>query len=403
MKSIVNLIACLGVSLFLVACFDGSTESEQLPEASKAAGATETEVPVAPPPGPPSFSTAISRNLPAGTVTGVENPIEIPLSATDLDFSAASNLSEEMQSFAFLVWQGGALKHEQYFSPHDRTLRPESASMHKSVLALTVGAAMDLGLISSIDAPVGNYITEWADDPRGQITIEQLLQMSSGLKPLNSEGGMESESMKFMAGENVRQTLLNLELSEDPGTVFHYAGTVNQLLGLIVERVSGKPYEQFLSETIWQPLGADTAYVWYNEENGFPRTHTALLATAQDWLKLGLLIKDSGSANGQQIISEDFITAMTSPSSTNENYGYQTWLGNKFEAQRFYNDAKTGFGVAASAPFLVDDLIYFDGFGGQRVYISRSLDLVIVRTGEVRLDWDDAKLPNLVISAIQNR
>lgn len=56
--------------------------------------------------------------------------------------------------------------------------------------------------------------------------------------------------------------------------------------------------------------------------------------------------------------------------------------------------------ATASEPFLVDDMIYLDGFGGQRVYISRSLDLVIVRMGESRPDWDDTKLPNLVIEAL---
>jgi len=399
MINIANLLISSFIFLCLLGC-SAPPASDGTPLSEPTATEESVDQPAAPPPGPPSFSTAISRNLPSGTVAGADNPTPFSVVSSNIDLAAASNLAAEMQSFALLVWHNGELKHAQYFDPHDENLRPESASMHKSVLALVVGAAVDQGLISGTDAAIGSYLDEWADDPRGEITIEQLLQMSSGLKPLNSEGGMQSESMRFMAGENVRETILNLELKHDPGTVFHYAGTVNQLLGLIVERTSGKPYEQFLSEAIWQPIGADTAYVWYNEETGFPRTHTGLLATAQDWLKLGLLVKDFGKVNDQQIISREYIDAMTSPSPANENYGYQTWLGTTHEAQRFYNDAKVGFGVIASEPFLVDDMIYFDGFGGQRVYISRSLDLVIVRTGEVRLDWDDAKLPNLVISAI---
>lgn len=389
-------------SMLMAACTDSAPDAEP-PIIETSEPETTEEAPAPPPPGPPSFSTAISRNLPSGTVIGANTPIDFELEPSEIDFASASELASEMQSFALLIWQGGALRHSEYFAPHDKSLRPESASMHKSVLALVVGAAIDKGYISGTDATVGSYITEWENEPRGEITIEQLLQMSSGLKPLSSEGGMASESMKFMSGENVRETLLGLELDNEPGSVFHYAGTVNQLLGLIIERSTGQAYEKFLSETIWQPIGAETAYVWYNEETGFPRTHTALLAVAEDWLKLGLLIKDFGQFGDQQIISKDYITAMTSPSSANENYGYQTWLGTSFEAQRYYNDAKEGFGVLASEPFLVDDMIYFDGFGGQRVYISRSLDLVIVRTGEVRLDWDDAKLPNLVISAMNSK
>lgn len=404
MRSFVSVLAASGLFVGIAACT--SLEPQEVIEEVETAAINETdeastEDATAPPPGPPSFSTAILRNLPSGTVAGAETPRTFTTVETGTDFSAASEYAESMQSFAFLVWHDGALKHAEYFAPHDATLRPESASMHKSVAALATGAAIDAGYISGTDAAIGAYVTEWADDARGNITIEQLLNMSSGLKPLSSEGGMQSESMRFMGGDNVRETLLNLELSNEPGTVFHYAGTVNQLLALIIERTSGQPYEQFLSENIWAPIGASEAFVWYNEPDGFARTHTGLLAIAEDWLKAGLLVKDFGVFDEDQIVSADFVAAMTSPSQTNPNYGYQTWLGTTFDPQRYYNDAKEGFAVLAGAPYLVDDMIYFDGFGGQRVYISRSLDLVIVRSGEIRFDWDDAKLPNLVITALQ--
>lgn len=92
---------------------------------------------------------------------------------------------------------------------------------------------------------------------------------------------------------------------------------------------------------------------------------------------------------------------MTRASRTNANYGWQIWRGHTFERKRYYNDAKTGFEVLASAPFKLDDILYFDGFGGQRVYISKSEDLVIVRTGDVKMDWDDSALPNLVVDALR--
>ena len=88
---------------------------------------------------------------------------------------------------------------------------------------------------------------------------------------------------------------------------------------------------------------------------------------------------------------------MTTPSGPNPNYGWQAWLGTQFEAQRYYSETKTGFAALASEPFAVDDIIYLDGFGGQRVYISPSKDLVIVRTGDPAFDWDDSYLPNSVI------
>ena len=92
---------------------------------------------------------------------------------------------------------------------------------------------------------------------------------------------------------------------------------------------------------------------------------------------------------------------MTSPSQLNPNYGWQVWLGNEYESSRYYNDLKLGFGVPADAPFATDDMVYFDGLGGQRVYISTKQDLVIVRTGDTRLDWDDSLLPNMIINTLK--
>ena len=209
---------------------------------------------------------------------------------------------------------------------------------------------------------------------------------------------MSSPSMTFwFQGDKARPMMLDMTLKHEPGSVFNYANVNSQILGHVLEQATGQSYDSFLSENIWEPLGTADAYVWYNETDGFPRTYTALLAQARDWLKVGLLIKDKGQFNGQQIVSKDYISNMTTPSGPNPNYGWQAWLGTQFEAQRYYSETKTGFAALASEPFAVDDIIYLDGFGGQRVYISPSKDLVIVRTGDPAFDWDDSYLPNSVI------
>ncbi len=350
----------------------------------------------------PSYATAIERNLPQGIVRGAETGAGLGMLLQSAGLEAASAYAAGMESYSFIVWQGGHLRHLEYFGPYDTELRPESASMHKSVLALVVGAAIRDGAISSVDDPVAIYIPEWSGDERGQITIRNLLQMNSGLRLLSWEGGMASEAARFnLQGETARETLLGLSLATPPSSVFNYANTQSQLLGLIVERATGRPYEQVLSEEIWQPVGAADAFVWYNESSAFPRTYSGLLARAEDWLRIGLLIKDAGVFEGQQILPADYVEAMTTPSMTNPNYGFQVWLGTEYAPKRFYNSTQTGTAVPASEPFLADDLIYFDGFGGQRLYISRNLDLVVFRSGENRPEWDDSVLVNLVIEGLE--
>lgn len=350
-------------------------------------------------PAGPDYATAMERHKPLGKVSGDWRPgFQAGDGATK--YEDALRYAADMQSYSLLIWRDGALELEHYFPPHTPDLRPESASMHKSVVGLLTAAAIADGHITSADDRVGDYIPEWDNDERGDIKIRNVLTMSSGLEPLSSEGGLTSEAYKYIYdGQDARTTTLGRPFKGEPGEEYHYMGVVSQLLVIILESATGQSYIDYFSERLWKPIGADDAYVWLNEEDGFPRGYSALLARASDWLRLGLLIKDEGVFDGQEIIPASLVNEATSSSTANPNYGWQIWLGVEHDEQRFYNDAKTGLNVLASEPFLVDDIIYFDGFGGQRVYISRSEDLVIVRQGEMRFDWDDAMLPNLVIKA----
>ncbi|MEM7568449.1 MAG: serine hydrolase [Pseudomonadota bacterium] len=346
------------------------------------------------------YSNPLERNAPIGTIAGQYKPMPAA-EGNEAIAAALEGFIEETESFGILVWHAGRLVHEAYADGFDASIRGESASMAKSALALAVGAALTDGAIASVEEPVSTYVIEWKGQPRGDIKIKHLLEMSSGLKPLSFEGGQQSDLVQFLTnGPRARDIVLSMTPAHPPGTVFHYQNAVSQLLGLIVERATGETYDAYVSRRLWKPLGADDAYVWYNEEEGFPRTYMGLYARPRDWLRLGFLIKDFGAFDGVQILPRSFIEAMTAPSPANPNYGWQIWRGATFQSKRFYNDAKLGFSATASEPFAVDDMLYFDGFGGQRVYVSRSQDLIVVRLGQIRSDWDDTDLPNRVIKAL---
>lgn len=338
------------------------------------------------------YAAAMSLHAPRAKVAGAPRPMPMP-DTPDPRFAAAVNYAGSTNSYSLLIWQGGKVRVARYFAPHDASLRPESASMHKSVLGLLVAAAIADGRIGGADDAIGRYIPGFAGDARGKITIRQVLTMSTGLQPPGPDFSVN--------GSDARAASLALKPEVAPGTRFQYANAFSQLLVLALEQATGEPYANYLSRRLWRRLGADDAYVWLNEPGGFPRGYTALMAHATDWLRLGLLIKDHGRVGRDQVIPSRLIDQLTAASATNPNYGWHIWRGATWQAQRFYNDARTGPSVKASAPFAAPDMLYFDGFGGQRVYISRSRDLVIVRQGALRLDWDDAMLPNLVIGALE--
>jgi CubicO group peptidase (beta-lactamase class C family) len=352
--------------------------------------------------GPGPFSEAMARHAPLQRVEGSNAPplcAEAP--ASSVRYGSAMSYAEATGSYSLLIWRAGRCELAHYFAPHDASLRPESASMHKTVVALLLAAAIADGHVESADDPVGRYLHEWKGDPRGEIALRDILTMASGLAPFSRDGGVDSPGWRYVTGNgNARQATLARPLVREPGSLFHYSGFNTQLLLMVIEAATGRSYGDYLRDRLWQPLGASDAYLFlYDEEPPMARAYSALMTTADSWLRVGLLLKDRGVFGGERLLPAALVDEMTSPSRSNANYGWQLWLGNEYEPVRYYNRQQTGAGMRSAEPFAVDDMIYLDGIGGQRVYVSRSEDLVIVRLGDMRLDWDDTHLPNLVLRA----
>ena len=385
----------LALASVLVACSSETEAPVTAPEMEETAAA------------PAVFTNAdameMYENL--GLVKGAPAPLPVTgdtsIEAPEALFADALAYGAETESYALLIWWKGALVLEHYYPGYSAEVRAEPASMHKSLLGLVTAKAIEEGDIGSADDPVSLYIPEWQDDERGDITVRDLLTMSSGLGSLSYEGGDDAPARQFMAGAlDARATILDLQMEEADGPHFHYINTVSQLLMLILENAIGDSYADYLSSEIWQKIGADDAYVYNFEEDGFPRGYASFLARPLDWLRLGILVKDNGRYGDEQVISAEVMSELKSPAALNENYGWQIWRGESWVEQRFYNDEKAGFAVLQSEPYLADDLVFFDGFGGQRVIASESRDLVIVRLGNTSVTWDDAALPNSVIRAL---
>ena len=312
--------------------------------------------------------------------------------------AAAEVYAAQTESVALLVYHRGALRYEKYWPGYDANFRTDTFSAHKTVLGLLVGAALADGLIGSVDDPVAKYLPEFAQHGREAITIRHLLQMRSGLE-IPRFGTWKS--WRITLGSDLPDAIYSLEPSKPAGSEFQYANANAQLLGLVLEKAAGKRYAQYLSERLWSRLGTPSAAVWLDREGGTPRTFCCLHTSARGWLRVGRLIVDGGRVGDDQVVPAAWIRDMTTPSPTNPNYGYQVWLGSPPGTERKYHD----WTVKAfhSEPFAAADVIFIDGFGGQRVYMVPSQELIIVRTGRAQQDWDDARIPNAILRAIRPR
>lgn len=307
-------------------------------------------------------------------------------------------------SFTLIVVHRGRVQTEWYRDDWSAERITQSQSMNKTITALLIGAAIEDGYIGSVDDPVGRYLPEWAGDPRGRITIRNLLNMSSGLakyeftlNPLTA-----SSAFRFLFSAERDPIVLSTPLVWEPGSRFEYNDVNAQLAGMIVQRASGRRYAEYLSARLWGPVAGAPASVWIDRPDGMAMTACCLLAPAMTWARLGLLLKDRGMVDGRQLISSAWIDEMTAPSTRNRNYGLFVWHGAKIDASVL----DIGAGLRQSEPFVADDVFFLLGLGGQRLIVSRKLDLVVVRLGPfngympLKHDWDNSYIFNKVARGI---
>jgi CubicO group peptidase (beta-lactamase class C family) len=269
---------------------------------------------------------------------------------------------------SIVVVRHGELVYERYFSLpgptptfDPATVKHPGYSMTKSVVSLLVGVAVDRGLIKDLDAPVFSYFPEYADlsSPRkDRINLRNLLTMSDGLdsSAFNQAGGGRADRDPY-------RYILETALIREPGASFAYNNGATELIGGILQKVSGKTIDVLAKETIFAPLGIED--VGWNQRlgNGYPTASWGLSLRPRDWAKIGQLVLNRGVWQGKRIVSDSWIAQSTraqikAPKTL--SYGFQWWLG------RSSIDGRVIEWIAAL------------GFNAQKIIIIPELDTTVV-------------------------
>lgn len=299
-------------------------------------------------------------------------------------------------SDALIVLHGGRVVIEQYWNMKKADTPWAVHSLTKVLNAILIGHAIADGFISSVDVPAATFIKEWDTPERRGITIRHLLNMSSGLQE-SFNFAPTSARMQRTMGTDIVGPNMATEVGGPPGERFSHINPNPQLLGIIIERATGRRFADYLAEKFWQPLGARDALMFLDREGGMVHTDCCMWATPMDWARVGEALRLKGAFAGQQIIPTGWVDEMIRPSAAYPNYGMQLWLGTTYEKYRRYDPDIDTFANLHSEPFVAPDVFFLDGLGKQRVYVVPSRELVIVRSGINDPDWDDAKLANLLI------
>ena len=284
---------------------------------------------------------------------------------------------ESTKTTAFIVIKDDVLIYEKYFNGHDANSAQTSFSVTKSFLSALVGIAIDKGYIEHVDNPITKYIPELRekDERFSRITIKHLLTMTSGIKYERSVLPWSDNATTFYS-TNLRASALKTQITEDPGKDFLYNNYNPQLIGIILERVTGLSVSEFLEKEIWKPLGMVAPGSWSldSKHNGFEKMEGGINGLAIDFAKFGRLFLNKGNWNGRQIISRSWVEESTSADTLTDPssfYQYYWWINTKDKG----ND---------------HDHYYASGMYGQFIYIIPEQSLIMVRFGTYDGDkWPD--------------
>lgn len=329
---------------------------------------------------------------------------------SDQALAAMHEYATEFGSHALITVHNGIVQDEWYGEHWQADQLTQSQSMHKSLMGLFIGIAIEDGLIESVNEPVRKWITEWADDPRGDITLRNLMHMSSGLAQYEFTLNPFDDGVRWLnSGRSIEAVLRTPQAGWEQGTKYDYNNINSELLGMVLERAYGKRYSELLRDKLWLPMGGERARVHTDSPGGRAFTSCCLAAPAMDWARVGMMLLNKGTVNGQRIVAEQWIDQMTTPSPAGPFYGYQVWLGagDPPLGVDVYGGQVGSSGAIVTEPFAAQDTWMTLGRGQQHVYIVPSENLIVVRLGPalgrapIKPGYDVPRLVNLAVRGIK--
>lgn len=280
-----------------------------------------------------------------------------------------TQLLEQFGTVAVLVIKNDSVLFEKYWEGYSDSSLSGSFSMAKSITSLLIGCALKEGLIKSLEEPVGNYIPAFKEGEKAKVRIIDLLTMSSGSDWDESYSNPLGITTEIYYGSDVYKTATSVKIVRQPGTEFRYKSGDTQLLGLLLEKATGKSLSAFAAGKLWIPIGAEHPALWSTDkEGGHEKAYCCFNSNARDFARLGQLMIDSGSWKGNEIISRDYFTKSVSPcmlpdeyGNACDYYGYQWWIAPRR-----------------------DGVFYAQGILGQWIAVIPQQKMVIVRLGKRR-------------------
>ena len=292
---------------------------------------------------------------------------------------------------AVVVLYQGKIVAERYAPGFEQDMPLPGWSMAKGVVNALVGILVGQGKLN-LNSPA--LVPEWQreGDPRREITLDQLMRMTSGLEFSEKAGNPFSDVVQMLfTTPDAAAYAANKPLTAKPGTCWNYASGTSNLISRIIRHTLGDVgYGQFPYQALFGPLGMSSAR-FESDASGTFVGSSFLFATARDWAKFGLLYCHDGVWMGERILPEGWVHYSTTPETTDRQYGAHFWLDIQQKNRTMDLDKS-----------LPADAFHAIGYEGQCVSIVPSRQLVVVRLGLTRKSsaWRQDQFLSLIVTAL---
>ena len=259
--------------------------------------------------------------LPAGA------PLKLPL---DVDAYLAGQ-----RAAGLIVVHDGRVRLERYGLGFDANGRWTSFSVAKSMTSTLVGAALRDGAIMSLDDKVSDYLPEMKGSAYDDVSIRQLLTMTSGVQWNEDYTDPNSDVARFNnhkpedgVDANVSY-LRKLPRAAPAGTRWNYSTGETNLVGVLLARAIKKPLATYLSEKIWVPAGMEQQATWLLSRTGTEISGCCVQAATRDYARLGVFILGGARVDGKSVVADGWLAEATTKRADigmpGRGYGYQWW------------------------------------------------------------------------------
>lgn len=272
--------------------------------------------------------------LPEGT------PLKLPL---DIDA-----YMKAQRNAGLIIIQDGKIRFEKYALDYGKDGRWTSFSVAKSLTSTMVGAAIRDGYIKSIDDMVTTYIPDLKGSAYDDVSVRQLLTMTSGVKWNEDYTDPKSDVALFNLhkaepGVDVTVSYMRKLPREAPaGSKWVYKTGETNLIGVLVSSATKKTLSAYLSEKVWKPYGMEQDGVWMLGSTGHEISGCCISASLRDYARFGLFILGGGIAGGKPVLPDGWLAAATTKQADidvpGRGYGYQWWTNDdgSFAAQGIF-------------------------------------------------------------------